>query len=278
MTQPPHAVIQYPIGCGSVQTRLLQARADGPVVLCLHGLGARADRWRTTLPALAEQGFNAFAMDLPGHGFATKGPHIPASVPALANFVAEVCLTMGWSDLHLMGTSLGGHIAAYMASENPRPYRSLVLVGSLGLIPIGPTAAQNIRDNVRQTSRERIEAKMNFVFAQPGLVEPDMLEEEFFINNSPGAAESFAVLGDYIVEAVDTHVVGSKLAAMRDRPPTMLVWGALDRAVPPSVGRQAQALLPGVDMIEIEGAGHAPYAEQPAAFQQAVLPFLRAHR
>nr|WP_255520273.1 alpha/beta fold hydrolase [Ramlibacter aurantiacus] len=246
--------------------------------MCLHGLGARADRWRTTLPSLAEHGFNAFAVDFPGHGFAGKGAHIPATVPALAAFVADVCRAMGWSELHLVGTSLGGHVAAHVALDHPRLCKSLVLVGSLGLVPIGAAAGANIRANVRETSREKIAAKMNFVFAQPGLVDDQMLEEEYRINNSPGAAESFRVLGDYIADAVDTHVVGPRLAAMRERLPMLLVWGALDRAVPLAVGREARALLPGVELVEIANAGHAPYAEQPTDFQQALLPFLRAHR
>jgi pimeloyl-ACP methyl ester carboxylesterase len=266
-------LIQYPAYCADLHTRVLQSPGSGPKVLCLHGLGARADRWKTTLPALAAQGYDAYAIDLPGHGFASKGVQIPASIPALADFVSKFCDTMGWMDLHLIGTSLGGHIAAYLALHDPKRFRSLVLVGSLGLIPIGPEVGQMIRNSVGQTSRERIAAKIAMVFANADVVGPEFLEEEFQINNSRGACESFEALGNYIAQGLDTHVVGPQLAQLEQRPAIMLVWGALDKVVPLSVGQQAKSLLPGVELVEIAGAGHAPYMEQPAIFQNAVRNF-----
>lgn len=266
-------LIQYPAYCADLHTRVLQSPGSGPKVLCLHGLGARADRWRTTLPALATQGYDAYAIDLPGHGFATKGAQIPASIPALADFVSKFCDAMGWMDLHLIGTSLGGHIAAYLALHDPKRFRSLVLVGSLGLIPIGTEVGQMIRNSVGQTSRERIAAKISMVFSDADAVGPEFLEEEFQINNSRGASESFEVLGNYIAQGLDTHVVGPQLAQLAQCPAILLVWGALDKVVPLSVGQQAKALLAGVDLIDIAGAGHAPYMEQPAVFQNAVINF-----
>jgi pimeloyl-ACP methyl ester carboxylesterase len=68
-------------------------------------------------------------------------------------------------------------------------------------------------------------------------------------------------------------VVGPQLAQLEQRPAIILVWGALDKVVPLAVGQRAKALLPGVDLIEIAGAGHAPYMEQPAIFQSAVINF-----
>src|SRR5674476_1277009 len=59
--------------------RQRSARAPAPctsttgVVVLVHGAGARADRWRTSLDALGALGHRALALDLPGHGLATKG-------------------------------------------------------------------------------------------------------------------------------------------------------------------------------------------------------------
>lgn len=58
------------------------------------------------------------------------------------------------------------------------------------------------------------------------------------------------------------------------RPPILLVWGAEDKAVPPHIGEQAKALLGDVPLVLVPDAGHAPYMENPDAFDRPVLDFL----
>ena len=66
-------MIQYPLGAAGTLTRVLEAGRGDRTMLLVHGVGARADRWRLNLDALAEAGYHAYAIDLPGHGLAEKG-------------------------------------------------------------------------------------------------------------------------------------------------------------------------------------------------------------
>ena len=79
----------------------------------------------------------------------------------------------------------------------------------------------------------------------------------------------------YFSKGINDHVVGANLAALSDRIPTLLVWGAEDRVIAPEVGRTATKVLPSSELIEIPQTGHAPYLERPGEFNHTVLKFLR---
>jgi 2-hydroxy-6-oxonona-2,4-dienedioate hydrolase len=271
-------ILAYPIGVPGGLTRVLECGTGPDAVIFVHGLGARADRWRSTMVRFAAEGYRCFAFDLPGHGFATKGPDAFASVPEFATVLDGVLDALGLDRVILVGTSLGGHVAAWFTLQQPGRVRGLVLVGAVGLVPLSAEAGDAIRRNVRQTSREAIDGKLRFVFNDPAPVTAALVEEEFRINNSPGAAEGFARLGDYIADGINAHIVGDRLAALRGTVPLLLVWGGGDRAVPLAVGQAARRVLGDPDLAVIEGAGHAPYMERPEAFAAATLPFLAGCR
>ena len=266
--------IEYPLGVSGLLTRVIEAGHGDRPVLFIHGLGARADRWRRNLEVFAQSGYRAIAIDLPGHGFASKTGDFDYGVPGLAQFVRDAMDALELQSAAFVGTSLGGHVSAYVACGSPNRVTALVLVGALGLVPIGAEAGALIRDSVRATGRTDIENKLKFVICDHATITPEWIEEEWRINNSPGAAQAFARLGDYIAEGVDAHNVGTRLAAVAEGIPMLLVWGAEDRAVPLSIGRQGRALLGDTRLCVVEGAGHLPYFEQARTFNREVLSFL----
>ena len=269
-------MIGYPLGAGGWRTRVLEAGAGRRALVFVHGLGARADRWRANLEPLACAGYHCYALDLPGHGFADKGKGFAYGVPGFARFVSDVMGALGLTEAAVVGTSLGGHIAGWLASERPDAIRALVLVGSTGLASLGEAERQTIARNVRDTSREGTERKLRFVLRDHTLVTPEWVEEEWRINTSPGADEAFDRLAQYFVapDGIASHGVGERLAARGHRIPTLLVWGKGDQVVPLAVGEEAAARLPGARLVAIGEAGHLPYLERAEEFNQVVLEFL----
>jgi len=269
-------VIAYPFGVGKIRTRVLEAGAGHAALVFLHGLGARADRWRANLDELAAAGYHCYALDLPGHGFADKEADFPYGVPGYTGFVREFVERAGIAECALIGTSLGGHIAASLACQRPGSVRALVLVGSLGLTPIGPEARLAIGRAVRDTTREGIARKLRYVLCDHSLVTEEWVDEEHRTNNSPGADDAFARLSDYVVDdrGIDHDNVGQELAGLAGSIPILLVWGAEDAAVPPAVGERAAAVLKGSRLETIRGAGHLPYLEKSREFNALVLRFL----
>lgn len=270
-------MIQYPLGVNGVTTRVLDSGPEGgsgedPLIL-VHGLGARADRFQHNVAGLAEAGRRTIALDLPGHGLAQKGP-LPYSVPYYASYLQGVMDQLGIDRAGLIGTSLGGNVVARAAVEAPDRVSSLVLVGSLGLVPLGVDTRTMISHAVLNRSREAVAAKLDFVLQRRELITADLVEEEFRIANSPGTAEAAEALSDYFLHRVDEDVVGERLAELADHIPTLLVWGAADRTIPVDVGHAAQKVLSKARLVLLRGTGHAPYLERPTMFNDVVLKFL----
>lgn len=268
--------IQYPLLVETTLTRVIEA-GSGPAVVFVHGLGARCDRWSGTVARIADSGYRAVTFDLPGHGLATKGAaDAPADVPALARYLVTLLDLLGIEQAVLVGTSLGGHICAYAATLIPERVPGIMLVGALGIAPLSREAAEGIQRSVKATSLEEIRGKLNYVIADPTLVTEGLVHEEWRINNSPGANASFVRMGNYVVDGLERDYVASEVAALYPPDKIRLVWGAADKAVSVSIGEQCRDLLGGAPLLLIEGAGHAPYFEKPAAFDPPLLEFLAA--
>jgi len=265
--------ITYPLAVGSGSTRVIEA-GSGPVVLLVHGLGARCDRWRGTVERLADAGYRAITYDLPGHGFASKEVEAPSTVPALAEHALAVMDTLNIESAVLIGTSLGAHIVATAACKAPARVSGLGLVGALGIVPIEQGVAETISRNVRAQAREQFAGKLSFVLQDPTLVTEALIEEEWRMNSAPGVLGALSRLGDYLTSGIAHDYVASKLLPLFPTDRMLLLWGALDKAVPLSVGHACQEALGGPELVVIEGSNHCPYLEQPEAFMAALLPFL----
>lgn len=273
MEQERAEIASYPAVAGGRLTRVLQAGSGDDLVLFIHGVGARADRWRRNLPAVAIAGYRGLALDLPGHGFAFKGEGFAYGVPGYADFVEAFMDEQSIESAHFVGTSLGAHILGTVLCRQPSRARSFSLVGATGMFPIGEEARQKIAGRITDTTREGIRRKLSSVLFDASQVTESLVEEEWRINNSPGAAESFQMLATYFREQLDTDVIGERLAAHGLARNSHIVWGADDRSVPLAIGRKVEALL-GAPLLVIPRAAHAPYWEASEVFNSDLLRFL----
>lgn len=258
-------MINYPVAVGSVQTRIIEA-GDGPdVAICIHGIGSRADRFTPLLEPLAHAGYRVLALDLPGHGFADKGD-LPLSIPFYAEYIIGLMRQLDLNGVTIVGTSLGGNIGGYMLRQTqPGEVRRLVMVGTLGVVPIPEADLLNIsRVILRNRSIEDCRGKLRALIYDDTQVTDDWAREESTINNSRGADESFAILGSYFENEINNHLVLDDL--LRTDVELGLMWGTHDLIVDPPTGRQCMQALPAVPMVWVNETGHAPYRERPDAF------------
>jgi 2-hydroxy-6-oxonona-2,4-dienedioate hydrolase len=266
-------VIQYPIGVNGVTTRVLDSGGQGDLLVMLHGVGSRADRFRLNVDGLGRAGYRAVAVDLPGHGLADKGA-LPYSVGYYASFVIDLIDALGADRAGIIGTSLGGHIGARAALTAPDRITSLVMVGTMGIVPLGQETSKAIARSILDRSQPGIAGKLRFVLHRHGLITDAWIEEEFRINNSPGADEAFQRLSTYFAEQVDDDVVGERLLGVSGQIPMLLVWGADDEMIKADVGHAAQRVLKDVPLVLLNGTGHVPYLERPDEFNALIRDFL----
>jgi pimeloyl-ACP methyl ester carboxylesterase len=103
--------------------------AQGPPVLLLHGFPETWWAWRHQLPALAEAGYRAVAMDLRGYGGSDKTPN-GYDPFTLAGDTAGVVKALGGRPTALVGHGWGGYVAWSTAVLHPREVSSLCAVSA----------------------------------------------------------------------------------------------------------------------------------------------------
>jgi pyruvate dehydrogenase E2 component (dihydrolipoamide acetyltransferase) len=272
------SVLEYPLRAAGTLVRVMQWGLGGRSLLMLHGLGSHAGIWRAVGPRLAEAGHRVLAVDLPGHGLTSKGATFDYSLAGHVSWLEALCeaLLEGQPEnaLDLVGSSLGGLWAAGFAARHPERIRSLTLVGSIGLAPLTLERRRWTAGYLEHMDRASVAARLRNAVLEPTVIEEALIEEGYRMNNSPGAAESFAALGRYYLERINEDVQLEPLAARAMRSPLLLLWGAGDTIVPSEVARAAAARVAGSALSLIE-AGHIPHLERPAEFVAVLQAFIQ---
>ena len=265
----------YPALAAGTPTRILQGGLEGPPVILLHGLSARADRWKLNLDVLGAAGLRAIAVDLPGHGLAAKGGAFDYSAGGYSRWLEALLESLQIPRAVIVGTSFGGLVAMRYAADFPQRVAGLMAVGAIGLVPAGLERRMRTVQWLQEMGRDQIRDRARRGLLRPELVTEELVEEDWRINNSPGAAEAFAQLGRYYQERIDEDAAAPRLAATQPSFPIHLVWGAKDASVSVEYGQAAQRLLPGTPLDLIEDCGHFPYWEQPEVFNPLLVRFVQ---
>jgi pimeloyl-ACP methyl ester carboxylesterase len=168
----------------------------------------------------------------------------------------------------LVGCSIGGWIAAEIASKAPERIRRLVMVGAVG-VKTGPVDKLDIPD-IFAMPLDKVD---ELLFADPAKMKMDpskMTDEEIAIRVRN--RETLALI------AWEPWMHNPKLRQrlQRARMPALFMRGEKDGLVSAEYMERYARLLPNSQVKTIAGAGHAPQIEQPKAFADALFSFLEA--
>lgn len=268
-------MISYPFAVGKTMTRVIEAgAAEAPAVVLVHGLSSRADRWIRNIDALAASGLRVVAVDLPGHGFSIKDAEFDHSVPGYARFLIDFLEAMNIERTALVGTSVGGHVAAYATLLEPIRVSALMLIGSTGLAETPSARADSFWDWMANLTPESHRVKLENVFSDKSLVTDNLVQEDVRINTSPGARECFKKFSAYMSESINDHLVLSRLSELGPKIPLLLYWGSDDASVPLAVGYDAHQKIRGSLLAVVKNLNHTPYYEDPELFNEVLSGFL----
>jgi pimeloyl-ACP methyl ester carboxylesterase len=188
------------------------------------------------------------------------------SLGGLAKFVHRFIETRQLKDVHLMGNSLGGHVAILHILKHPERIRSLILTGSSGLFENGMGDSYPKRGDY-----EYIKRKTELTFYDPKMATKELVDEVYGMTNNRLKVIKIIALAKSAIR----NNLGEELNQIKQ--PTLLVWGNNDTITPPLVAREFNRLIPNSELYFIDKCGHAPMMEVPEEFNGILHKFLKKH-
>ena len=185
------------------------------------------------------------------------------TVGGLEKFVNKFLEFKNLRNVHLLGNSLGGHVALVHVLKHPERIRSITLTGSSGLFESGMGDTYPKRGDY-----EYIRKKTEMTFYAPTTASKELVDEVYeIVNNRLKALKIIA-----LAKSAIRNNLGEELNQIKQ--PTLLIWGNNDAITPPFVGREFQKLIPNSELHFIDKCGHAPMMEVPDEFNRILHKFL----
>ncbi len=185
------------------------------------------------------------------------------SVGGLKKYVNKFIEARGYSNIHLLGNSLGGHVALVYILKHPEKIKSLILTGSSGLFENGMGDSYPKRGD-----KEYIRKKTQLTFYDPAMATEELVNECFEITNNRIKVIKIIALAKSAIR----NNLGDELKNITQ--PTCLIWGNNDTITPPFVAKEFNKLIPNSEIHFIDKCGHAPMMEAPAEFNIILSGFL----
>lgn len=245
------------VAAGATQVNVLTlGSGDGTPVLLLHGFGGDINSWLFNQEALAD-GRSVHALDLPSHG-ASPMADMSGGVQAIAKTIVAALDELGVTKAHVVGHSLGGALAIWLAKSAPDRVASLTLLAPGG---IGAEISTEFLEGfVRADKRKDMKEALGLLLADAGAVSRDMVENALKYKRLDGATQALTVLmGTMLKDGKQRSGLREVLVALPQ--PVSVIWGTADRVIPAA---QADGLPGAITVHRLSNVGHMPMLEAAA--------------
>ena len=185
------------------------------------------------------------------------------TVGGLEKYVQKFIELREYQDIHLLGNSLGGHVALLHALKHPEKLKSLILTGSSGLFENGMGDSYPKRGDY-----EYIKRKSALTFYDPAMATKELVDAVYAITSNRMNVIKIIALAKSAIR----NNLGEEISQIQT--PTLLIWGNNDTVTPPFVGKEFQRLIPNSELHFIDKCGHAPMMEVPGEFNEILEKFL----
>jgi pimeloyl-ACP methyl ester carboxylesterase len=232
--------------------RYMQAGQGAPLVH-LHGAGGLR---MTCAHDLLSKRYQVIVFEMPGFGESAENTRTQ-TLGELAATMGSAVSALGIDRFNLMATSFGGRVALLLALQQPDRVQALILEAPAAIRPAGQRPPSGTPEEIAQ-----------LIFAHPErlgplpVVDPAVQEKQRALTGRLRGPDRDAEL--------EARIKG--LAT-----PTLVVFGTLDRVIPPDLGRIYKTLLPNCHLVFVYDAGHEISTDRPEAFAEVAGDFLERH-
>ncbi|MBW4433946.1 MAG: alpha/beta fold hydrolase [Pelatocladus maniniholoensis HA4357-MV3] len=259
-----------------------------PLVL-VHGFGACIGHWRKNIPALADAGYQVFALDLLGFGGSDKAA-IDYTVEVWVELLKDFWKTHINEPAVFIGNSIGALLSLMVLAEHPEIVAGGVLINSAGglshrpheLNPplrvvmsafnklVGhPITGTFVFNRIRQ--KHQIRRTLYQVYRDRQAVTDELVDMLYTPSCDPGAQKVFA--------SILTAPPGPRTEELlpKVQHPLLVIWGADDPWTPITGAKiydQARENGKNIKIVPIPGAGHCPHDEVPDVVNSQIVEWL----
>ncbi len=232
--------------------RYLEA-GQGTPLIHLHGAGGPR---LTSGHDLLSKHYRVIAFEMPGFGRSPENTRTQTMAKLAATMAAAVS-NLRIEQFNLLGTSFGGKVALWLAVQQPERVLGLVLEAPAAIRPAGTEPPSGSPEEMARR-----------LYAHPDRLGP-LPAPDPAIQAKTRALVS-RLRGPDRDAALEAQMRG--LAT-----PTLVLFGTLDRVIPPEMGRCYKALMPNCHLVFVYDAGHAISTERAEAFAEVAADFLERH-
>ncbi|WP_064076278.1 alpha/beta fold hydrolase [Prescottella equi] len=263
------------VDAAGIPTRSLQAGSGDEAVVFLHGTSGHLEAFARNIAVHAAH-YECHAIDMLGHGYTGKPDYayeIPRYVEHLVNYLDAV----GLDKVHLVGESLGGWVAAHLASEQPERVLSLQLLAAGGTVA-NPEIMERIRTSttkaVQSDDVELTRARLRLLMHDPVDATEELVEARHRIYHQPDfVANIYNLLSLQDMETRQRNLLRPDRLA-RIQAPTLVVWGHENPFGDVPEAKKMAEDIPGAQLQLYPECGHWPQHEQAALYNPLSLEFL----
>ncbi len=270
--------VSFPRLRSGIKIRVVE-RGDptSPPVLLVHGWGCSAFVFRRNMPALADAGFRAIAVDLKGHGLSDKPlASDEYTIDSLVEHLLEILDALGLELPALAGHSLGASLIYHFAAKYPHRARCLGLISAVGLTGVSlmwlyrsltPRLLTPIMTQIHP--RVIVKLALRRVYGTRGHFTDRDVEEL----TAPSQFPEFALAMRELLHNYDWAAAKHRRLATVDLP-AVGVWGTLDHLMPHDGMGKFVGLVPRIVLHAVTDAGHLITEETPCEVNDALLELL----
>ncbi len=261
---------------------------QGPPLILLHGCPFSTIEWKDVLPELTKH-FRVIAPDLNGLGDTPVALNDDYRLPHITAMVRELMDHLGIKSAAFIGHDHGGATVLLLMKDDPSRIEKAILtnieaydqwpskpeIPSLQLI-VNPVTSPLFHQAIqwRWFQRETYSVAVH----DPKILTDDLLDS--FVQEHAATGARWQRLRRFFTWQLDpahSRLTMEAVPAMRafDRP-VLLLWGGQDTNFGKPLARRLAADIPGtVGVHWLENSAHLPMLEEPAAFAQAAIAFLK---
>jgi 3-oxoadipate enol-lactonase len=241
-------------------------RDGAPVLMLSNSLGTNLHMWDDQAAELAKH-FRLIRYDRRGHG-RSGVPQGPYSMERFGRDVLSVLDALGVKKTHWCGLSMGGMVGQWLGANAPDRVEKLVLANTNYYYADKGPWSDRIKFVREKGLAALVDANMQRWFTEgfrSRASEPIARMKAMFVATDPAGYIACCEA----IRDMDFRTTNPRISA-----PTLVIVGSHDAATPPSAGEAIMQQVKGAKLVSLDAA-HISNIEQPKAFTEAVLNFLR---